>query len=185
MEVGRAAVEASGPRRPPPQRVATFGGQRGHRIGDGRMISAVAVHQYDTRGPVRTAHQLDHERGRGGRSDRQRAGKVGVLTRGADRDRRADHQTVGVMDRTFGDLLGDQRVGRQRKVGSVLLGRPDRDEQDRSERAVVGSPTCRRGRIDLVPRCITEVHGVPSCRIRSGLSPGRTAPCCRQSLRAP
>ena len=67
------------------------------------------------------------------------------------------HETGRAMQRPPGDLLGDEGVGVEREVRAVLLGRTDGDQDDRRQRAVIvgHQPS---GRVDLVPRRLTQSH---------------------------
>src|SRR5690606_14531567 len=75
--------------------------------------------------------------------ERQRAGKRRVLARAAERERRQAHDAGAARAQTLGDRVRDQRVGRERQVRSVLLGRAERQER----RAAAG----REQRLDVRP----------------------------------
>jgi len=82
-----------------------------------------------------------------------------MLLRDADRDcREAGTVHVRLPGGFACDFFRDERVGRKRRVGTVLLGAPDGKEDDVWWRVT-----------NVVPRCFAEVHGsTPFFGLRSG-----------------
>ena len=160
VEIVRATVVALGPLRPPRQCMATLLGQRGDSLGDGPVIPAVTVDEHHAGRPVGAADELDDHHRHHLETDREGAGEPRVLPGRAHRDRRTDHQAVGLVDRPAGEFLGDQRVGGEGEMWAVLFGRADGDQDDRRLHAVDGA-FGSRGVGDLAPRGVAQSHVSP------------------------
>jgi len=111
VEVLGATVGALRPLRRPRQHMATLVAKCAHGSGERARISAVAIDENDTSGPISAPPEFENHVMHHRSPDRERSRKAGVFARCGDGQRGADHEAVGEMHRTRDDLLGDQRVG--------------------------------------------------------------------------
>ena len=109
---------------PPP-----LGAQPRDRSSDRLGIAAVPRQQGDIAERRRAADEFDQGGLERRLPQRERPRKAAVLATGPVRQRRRDDDVVSVGGHRLGDARGDQRVGVQRQVRAVLLGRPQGDQQ--------------------------------------------------------
>ncbi len=116
----------------------------------GRDVAAMAVDEEEAAKAVASKRQdvVADDRDQRGRPDRHRAGEPHVMHGNADADRRADHDVAGVAH-AAGDHFGADGVRADQAVGTVLFGRPDRQD-DALGLAEIG--------FDFLPRLVLQQH---------------------------
>ena len=110
----------------------------------GSAVAAVRIAPDHTGEGIRRSTDLDGRLLEHGGTERQRTGKSGVLTRGADGDRWSDDRIGAPGSEALGNRDGDARVGVEGKVRAVLLGRAERHDHQRATLGHLGPGPCSK-----------------------------------------
>src|SRR5262249_36409775 len=117
-------------RRAPDESSTTLVAKRVARRLQGTVVPSMRRYEQHAGEGVGAAHQLERHELEGTGADRQCAGEVRMLPRGAVRQRGRDDHITALRGDTFDERHRDRGIGAQGKVTAVLFGRSDGHAED-------------------------------------------------------